>query len=277
MADDRTSDLAMRRIERREARLRASFEAQGGMSGEVMGGIISFFNEYRQTPRPHLLMTVLDRAVELHLLTLPEHRYGVAGGITAVFHQGSEQQQEDWKRANGKLLDSCGLMAPPLMDDEVVRPAHGEYLWMYWLVSADASTWVRIQRIASRQDAVGRRLREILNQNQRIPEVEQLVSKLREQFFGDIQVRNRTASEQPQARVRALGQMLLQYPSNARRIVLVGWVEGEGKPTFLVVTPDGSYPEGLLGTWHGLPVTVRSATPDELAHYNLLAIVSEDV
>lgn len=274
MATDPKDNLALRRIERREARLRASFEAQGGMTGETMGGIISFFNEYRTTPRPHLLLTVIERASELHLFTLPEHRYGVAGGIMAVYDL-NEEKQEEWKSASRSIIESCVRMAPPSLDEEVVRPAHAEYLWMYWLVSGDGSTWERITRIAKRVDSVGMRLRTILSEQQ-LPEVQQLVSKLREQMFGDIQVRSRIASEQPQAQVRSLGQMLLQYASNARRIVLVGWIEGEGNPTFLVVTPDGTPPEGLLPLWHNKPVVVRAATADELDHFNTLSGVFED-
>ncbi len=281
----RLLDGDISRIEKREARLRASFEAQGGLGGETMRAVIAYFTEYRTKPRPHLFLTVIERVRELNLLKLPEHRYGTAGGLAAVFRLHPEHEDE-WKAAEGPLLANAELLAPPLSDEVIERPFHVDYLWMNWLVTADQAAWERVYRLAHRTDEVGVHARLVLHAHQTMPEVQAAVEQIRSQTMpGKALQQAMKAGEVPMAQVNALGKHLLTFRGNAHLVVLVGWEPAElATPAndtphgsrYLVITPDGSRPPGCPDVWEGEPVVVRCATLPEMLQHQALIDASED-
>jgi hypothetical protein len=273
----RAADSDMSRIEKREARLRASFEAQGGMRGETMRGILAYFTEYRITPRPHLFLLLIERIQELHLLSLPEHRYGVAGGIAAVLFLHPEHEDE-WRRQARTAVETAMRLAPPATDAEITRPEHASYLWMQWAVAGDDAAWLRVLRLAQRVDAVGEYTRLLMIAHRSMPEVHEAIEELQSASVPGIQVswQMLKGTQPPVEQVHELGQLLTRRHDNARAIVFVGWVP-VAVPTFLVVTPNGDAPLGCPTTWHGQPVVVRAATPGEMSQYRALLSAKEDV
>ncbi len=268
-------EVDISRIEKREDRLRSSFEAQGGMSGETMQAILAFFTEYPKRPRPHLFLLVIERIKELHLLSLPEHRYGVAGAIAAVYRLHPEHE-DAWKKAEGQVLEVAENLAPPFSDEEIERPTHVDYLWMTWLVTADDGAWQRVYRLAHRTDEVGVHARMILHVNQTLPQVQAALEQLRLRGAVGVQVFGGKGEQAPPvADVQALAQMLVEVPSNRKLVVLVGWMLTPA-PAFQVVTPDGTKPSNCPDTWKGCPVLLRAATADEMRQHQILSLTEDD-
>lgn len=269
-------DVDISRIEKREGRLRSSFEAQGGMSGETMQAILAFFTEYPKRPRPHLFLLVIERIKEMHLLSLPEHRYGVAGAMAAVYHLHPEHE-DAWKNAEGQVLEVAENLAPPFTDEEIERPTHVDYLWMTWLVTADDAAWQRVYRLAHRTDEVGVHARTILHVNQTLPQVQAALEQLRLRGAAGVQVVGGKGEQAPPvADVQALAQLLVEVPSNRKKVVLVGWMLTP-TPAFQVVTPDGTKPSNCPDTWKGLPVLLREATADEMRQHQILSLTEDDL
>lgn len=267
----------LRRAERREAEARTHFEACGGPGGEVMQALSRFFALYAHKPRPDLFIDTLARIDELRIMQLPEHRYGVAGAIAAIFSLHPEHQDgwraEVQKRPQlSKILASAERLAPPLTDETIKSPGAVDYLWMNWLITRDNAALRRVFKLAHRLDPVGEAALAMLHLHAEMPEVQvELMGTLQKRQQSALPYATTIPQNVPVQDVTALRQLVASTALAIRQVVLVGWLPGDDGG-FLVVTVDGRRPSNCPTQWRQRPVKVRKANPEELrAHQELLA------
>jgi hypothetical protein len=186
-AKERAKDGDMSKIDAREARLRADFESMGGITGVKMRGILWLINSWYKKARPDLVHNFLFQINALHLMSLPEHRHGVAGAVVAIISSLPKREQAAYRgmpvnelpfikdpvvadageetpadgvpivtsgkaRSNAPfkaLIDSAYRLAIPVEDVLDLRPGHVDFLWMQWLVSRDDVLLNRLVRLTT--------------------------------------------------------------------------------------------------------------------------------
>lgn len=294
-AKDRTKDGDMSKIDAREAKIRAEFEALGGTQGVKMRGILWLINAWHAKARPDLVVNFLTCIDALHLMSLPEHRHGVAGAIVAVISSLPKREQAAYramavgelnptaaadageltpeqgvpvsggKRAPFKILiDSAYKLAIPVDDVLDLRPGHIDFLWMQWLVSRDDALLNRLVRLTTGHPSVEVRQQGTILLRAHV-HLQPVADRLRavQALLGATV--NRIPPNVPKADVDALGAHLVKTAGLAT-IILVGWRAGE-EGGFFVVTPDGERPPNCPDKWMQRPLTVEKATAEQMEQH----------
>lgn len=280
---DREREADMSKIEARERKMRATFEASGGVEGEHMVALVRLFQEYHDTPRPESIMDALARIHELNLMSLPEHRHAIAGALRGVMDtipHGPAQADGDttsalvrsWKEAYRAIMESVTRLIPPDDNHQITRPGQIDYLGMRWLVTRNRLLLERVCLLALRNDEVGQHTLQFLQAYQGMPEVREASLALLLASTGASPIVGDGGAKRQQ--VDLLVRYLLDMPGNREQLVYVGWIPTQDlvPATFVVATLDGARPKHCPQTWQEQPVTVRKATPAELiAHHKLAA------
>ena len=109
---------------------------------------------------------------------LPEHRFGIAGGVAAVASLNPDLLPH-WKedKAVATLLESASRLSPPLVDLSVSTIGHVEYLWLWWLVTRDEATLSRVIRLSHSQGEVAHMAQALLINHVNIPRINEVLEK----------------------------------------------------------------------------------------------------
>ena len=300
----RAKDGDMSKIDAREHRHRAEFEAAGGIHGTKMRGILWLINAWHTRPRPDLVENFLKAIELLHLMALPEHRHGVAGAIVAMIGSLPKREQAAYRGMSmnelnptaaldageltpeggvptGKapfapLINSAHKLAIPVDDVLDLRPGHIDFLWMQWLVSRDDMLLNRLVRLTTGHPNLEVRTQGtiLLRAHVHLPPVADRLRAVQALLGATV---NRIPPNVPKAEVDELGAFLVKggvlTPGTApvqgvglNTIILVGWRPGEDGG-FFVVTPDGERPPNCPDKWKQRPLTVEKATAEQMEQH----------
>lgn len=266
-----------RRIAGREQAVR---DALADHEAEVVGlGLL--FGNYRNDPHPELMMDALATIIELDIMMLPEHRYGIAGALMGI--SGLHPEYKDsWRARAPKLFEAAERLIPSDEAEAKLTGDHIEFLWMHWMTSGDLHLLRRIFKEAHKEGPAGERASVLIAAHEELPEV-------RNELMRSIAAGRTVAAapvalpppatvdrkDVPQADVTALNRHVTALPNGVRRVILVGWTPAQGG-TFIIITPDGLPASDLPKEWAGKPVVVSKADAQQLAiHRQVLKKMDE--
>lgn len=247
-----------KRAEEQERQIRERLNEAGGFGSKAMRMLDVFFSHYHQLPTPESFPEVLKVITDLQLMQLPEHRFGVAGGIAAVASLHPDLLPA-WKRDYPVLVTSAIRLTPPIIDTDISSPGHIEHLFVWWLVTREAATLQRIVRLATREGPVGLMCQALLYDNVNLPEVKQVVDANHAKWSP---LMNRQGFIDQ--KLQELANSLVGKPN----VVCVG-KQADG--VIVCVTLDGSRPPGCPDAF-----ICREPTREELKVYRAVLDQSED-
>jgi hypothetical protein len=234
-----------KKAEALEQKIRQRLLDAGGFASSGLRLLDSFFSSYKETPRPELFGKVCTTIIDMNLMYLPEHRFGIAGGVAAVVSLHPDLAPE-WRKAYPALLASAERLALPLEDASILTIGQVEYLWLWWLVTRDEHCMTRLIRLSHRHGDVGNMAQALLLTHSNIPRVREVLETEGKSW-------NQSPIEAMDVEVQHLAQALAGIPG----VLCVGRQE-DGM--LVAVTADGSRPaacpEGVM---------TRKPTPAEAA------------
>ncbi len=256
-----------KRIAKREQEIRTRLELPANQEafvrlGAIMGG-------YRADPQPAEIPALLRFITDLELMTLPEHRHGIAGALVGI--SGLHPELRDrWRAEAPKLFAAAEKLVPANEAEAAISCDQIEFLWMLWMTTGDAVVLRRLFKEAHRGGVAGERAAVLIAVHSSMPDVEQELLRSVEagRTVGNapVPLPPAQASQRkgiPQADVTALNRHVASLREGIQRAILVGWTPAQGG-TFIIVTPDGQdWPE-CPKVWAGRPVVILKADAKQL-------------
>jgi len=240
-------------------------------AGAALQDLANFFGSYHRAPQPEGLDVVMQRITDLDLLSMPEHRFGLAGAIHAIMHLHAADValHSKWRKQWPKqmvILDDC---RPSEEDSEVTRPPEIDYLWMYGITCWDEYTIDRIIRIGARTDMTGDAAVRVAHYHGAHPLMLQALARAAATTTSGL----RHDPSIPTASIMTLARLAATHPRFQACVLYIGWRSARaahgadpGHLAALVVkTPDGNIPRDFPLAWDGHPVVSAQATATELA------------
>ena len=246
-----------KRAESHEQALREHLAAVGGYGGRAMRTLDVFFSHYHQLPTPENFSKVLGIITDLQIMQLPEHRFGVAGGIAAVVSLHPDLAAT-WKKDYPVLISSAERLTPPLVDNDITNTGHIEYLFLWWLVTRDAATLDRLVRIANSNLAVATMAKALMLDNVNLSEIKKVVDIHSAKWSPIIH------QGMIDAKIQEIANLLIGKPN----VMCVG---KQANGVIVCVTTDGLRPPGGPEG-----VTYREPTREELQVYRTVLDQAED-
>ena len=241
----------------REQQIRERLNDAGGFASGALKLLDSFFSEYSTNPRPELFPKICHIIIDLNLMFLPEHRFGLAGGLSAVMALHPDMAPR-WKAAYSILLVSADRLMPPIVDTGASTTGHVEYLWVWWLVTRDEATLTRIIRMSHQSGSVGNMAQALMINHVNIPRIQEVIAtegKAWQAFYNQ---------EVIDVEVHQVAAMFVGNPN-------VFCVGRHPDGSLAMVTLDGSRPEGCPEG-----ITCRAPTFEERQVYDQIQEESED-
>ncbi len=246
--------------------------------GVALQDMANFFGSYHRLPQPEGLDVVMQRITELQLLTMPEHRFGIAGAVHAVMHL-HPPMQTGWRLKWPKqmaIMDEC---RPSEEDSEVTRPPEIDYLWMYGITCWDEYTIDRIIRIGLRGDMAGDAAVRVAAYHALHPLMLQALARAAATTTAAL----RPDTTIPAASIHSLALLAATEPIFQASVLYIGWRNARAATTaieaqeaaFVAKTPDGNLPHNFPTCWDGYPVMGAQATAIELINWRRLHAAKE--
>jgi hypothetical protein len=164
-----------KRAEEREQQIRDRLNRAGGFASGAMKLLDSFFSTYQENPRPELFGRICSTIIDMNLMYLPEHRFGLAGGLAAVVALNPDLAP-GWKKDHYALITSAEKLMPPIVDTGAFTTGHVEYLWVWWLVMRDEATLTRIIRLSHRPGSAGSMAQALMINHVNIPRIQEVLA-----------------------------------------------------------------------------------------------------